>query len=350
MLRAYPIHPEVFDRLYEDWSTLDNFQRTRGVLKLMAKVIYRLWKDGNNDPLIMPGSLPLYDSDTRNDVIYNLPAGWDPVLERDIDGERAETTDIESKDTRFGSVQACRRTARTIFLGSAPTTANQIVRGVELERILLGAVQAGQQTGIFKDALRRLADKLHYLNSSQNRFWFDTRPNLRREMEERKRRFYDKEDVFPTIQEYLRKTIASSIFGHVHIFTESNDIPDDWNLRLVVLSPEAAFSRSEQRLARDKATLILKMRGDTPRQKQNRLIFLAADSDNVSRLKDLVRSMLAWQSIVSDYKENKLVLDNLMARNAEASLNQAKDALQRMIRETYKWLLAPVQDLSLIHI
>jgi predicted AAA+ superfamily ATPase len=39
LLHAYPIHPEVFDRLYEDWSTLDNFQRTRGVLKLMAKVI-----------------------------------------------------------------------------------------------------------------------------------------------------------------------------------------------------------------------------------------------------------------------------------------------------------------------
>ena len=59
MARAYPIHPEVFDRLYEDWSSLDNFQRTRGVLKLMAKVIHRLWKDGNNDPFIMPGNLPL---------------------------------------------------------------------------------------------------------------------------------------------------------------------------------------------------------------------------------------------------------------------------------------------------
>src|SRR6185437_16037426 len=42
---AYPIHPEVFTRLYEDWTTIDGFQRTRGVLKLMAKVIYRLWKD-----------------------------------------------------------------------------------------------------------------------------------------------------------------------------------------------------------------------------------------------------------------------------------------------------------------
>src|SRR6185503_4017505 len=43
LVQAYPIHPEIFDRLYEDWSTLDGFQRTRGVLKLMAKVIYRLW-------------------------------------------------------------------------------------------------------------------------------------------------------------------------------------------------------------------------------------------------------------------------------------------------------------------
>jgi predicted AAA+ superfamily ATPase len=35
---AYPIHPELFDRLYNDWSTLDAFQRTRGVLRLMAAV------------------------------------------------------------------------------------------------------------------------------------------------------------------------------------------------------------------------------------------------------------------------------------------------------------------------
>jgi len=29
---AYPFHPEIFDRLYTDWSTLVKFQRTRGVL------------------------------------------------------------------------------------------------------------------------------------------------------------------------------------------------------------------------------------------------------------------------------------------------------------------------------
>jgi predicted AAA+ superfamily ATPase len=344
LVHAYPIHPEVFDRLYEDWSTLDNFQRTRGVLKMMAKVIHRLWKDGNNDPLIMPGSLPLYDADVRNEVIYYLPQGWDPVLERDVDGERAETTEIENKDTRFGSVQACRRAARAVFLGSAPSTTNQLVRGLELERVMLGIVQPGQQIGLFKDALRRLGDRLHYLNHANNRFWLDTRPNLRREMEDRKRRFQDKEDVFPTLRERVQRGFASGVFGGIHVFTDSGDVPDDWALRLVVLPPDAAFSKSGQSLAIDRAAEILKKRGDQLRFKQNRLIFLAADYDSVSRLKDHVRSYLAWRSIVADYKDNRIVIDNLMAKQANASLEQAEETVRRMIRETYKWIVAPMQE------
>lgn len=348
LIHAYPIHPEVFDRLYEDWSTLDNFQRTRGVLKLMAKVIHRLWRDGNNDPLIMPGSLPLMDPDTRNEAIYYLPQGWDPVIERDVDGERSETWELENQDTRFGSVQACRRVARSIFLGSAPHSVQmsgaQVSRGLELERLLLGVVQPGQQVSLFKDALRRLNDRLHYLNHANNRFWLDTRPNLRREMEERKRRFQDREDVFPAVRERVQRSFASGVFGGVHIFTSSGDVPDDWALRLVVLPPDAAFSKSGQSLAIERATEILKKRGDQPRFKQNRLLFVAAEYDSVSRLKDHVRSFLAWRSIVSDYKDNRIVLDNLMAQQAQASLDQAEETVRRMIRETYKWLLAPVQE------
>lgn len=344
LVRAYPIHPEVFDRLYEDWSSLDNFQRTRGVLKLMAKVIHRLWNDNDKDPLIMPGSFPLADAETRNDLIYYLPPGWDPVVERDVDGPRAETTEIESRDTRLGAVQACRRAARAIFLGSAPTTTAQMVRGLELERMVLGVAQPGQQVGIYKDALRRLGDRLHYLNSGNNRFWFDTRPNLRREMEERKRRFQDREDVFPALRERLQKAFAAGIFGGTHIFTASGDVPDDWQLRLVVLPPDAAYSKSGQNLATARAADILKHRGEQPRFKQNRLIFLVADHDSVGRLKDQVRSALAWQSIVGDIKDAKLNLDQHQARQASKDLDDANDALRRMVRETYKWLLAPMQE------
>jgi hypothetical protein len=97
-------------------------------------------------------------------------------------------------------------------------------------------------------------------------------------------------------------------------------------------------------LGLERATEILKKRGEQPRFRQNRLIFLAADSDSVIRLKDHVRSYLAWRSIVADYRDNRIVLDNLMARQVQDSLAQAEETVRRMIRETYKWLLAPVQE------
>ena len=344
LLKAYPIHPEIFDRLYEDWSSLENFQRTRGVLKLMAKVIHRLWTDGNNDYLIMPGSLPLYDGNTRNEAIYYLPPGWDPVVERDIDGDRAETTEIESQDTRFGSVQACRRVARTVFLGSAPGTPNRMMQGIEQERVLLGSVQPGQQTSVYRDALHRLSDRLYYLNSAGDRYWFDIRPNLRREMEERKKRFDEKDDILPAIAEGVKKAITKGIFDGIHIFTKSGDIPDDSALRLIVLPPYAHYGKRDVQMATVCAAEYLKHRGDQPRHRQNRLIFLAADADNVRILTDHVRSMLAWESIVSDYKDKRIVLDNLMGDNAANSLETARRTVARTIRETYRWLLVPVQE------
>ena len=342
--QAYPIHPEVFDRLYEDWSSLDSFQRTRGVLKLMAKVINRLWKSENNDPLVMPGSLPLYDGDVRNEAIYYLPPGWDPVIEGDIDGERAEATEIEAREPLLGSQQFCRRAARTIFLGSAPTTASQANRGITQERVLLGAALPGQPTGRTKDALARLTDRLHYLNVHNNRYWFDTRPNLRREMEDRRRRFGAGEEVLSAIRSRITSAIAQGVFGGVHVFAASADVPDDWQLRLVVLAPDAAYSKTGANLAVERATDVLQHRGEQPRMKQNRLLFLAADQDVVSRLRDQVRTWLAWQSIVNDAREGRLNLDGYMNRQASKSLEDAQEGLKRMAREAYKWLLAPGQD------
>lgn len=345
LVSAYPIHPEVFERLYEDWSSLENFQRTRGVLKLMAKVIHRLWKDGNNDLLIQPGNLPLYDSDASNDILCYLPAGWNPVISKDIDGEQAEANQIDVTDTRFGSVQAARRSARTIFLGSAPSTSNRLVQGLELERVLLGSVQPGQQVSIFKDALTRLRDRLAYLNNGNNRFWFDTRPNLRREMEDRKRRFQP-DAVNAEIKYRVDQAIAKGVFQAVHVFTPGADIPDNFELRLVVLPPSAGFSRSNPNQALDAALKILTKRGDQPRMKQNRLIFLAPDIDTVERLRDQIRSVLAWNSIVGDYRDNRIVLDNLQAKSANNSLEEAQNSLRRVVRDTYKWVLAPHQEVK----
>jgi predicted AAA+ superfamily ATPase len=353
LVQAYPIHPEVFDRLYEDWSTIEGFQRTRGVLKLMAKVIYRLWKDDNKDLMILPGSLPLYEGSTRNELTYYLPAGWDPVIEGDIDGDRAETTELESRETRFGQLQAARRVARTLFLGSAPSSVSTKpgIRGLDRGRVLLGCLQPGQAASVYTDALNRLVDRLHYLNSSGDkaqdttRYWFDTRANLRREMEDRKRRFDDKTDVRQTIRDALNRLIGSGmLFDGVHIFTPHGDIPDDGGLRLVVVPPENWYAREEARLAGDLVLETVRNNGKMPRYRGNRLLFLAADHGALTRLRDAARVVLAWGSIVDDVDKGRLNIDLLQQRQAQKELETARGVLPRTARECYKWLLCPTQN------
>jgi len=355
LLRAYPIHPEVFDRLYEDWTTIEGFQRTRGVLKLMAKVIYRLWKDDNKDLLIMPASLPLHDGSTRSELTYYLPAGWDPVIEGDIDGDRAETTELENREPRFGQVGAARRVARTIFLESAPASAGTKVsiRGIDRARVILGCLQPGQGSSVYSDALNRLADRLHYLNSSGDkaldttRFWFDTRANLRREMEDRKRRFDDHKEVRGKIAEALKQGPGSATFiDGVHIFTPHSDVPDDSALRLVALTPEKWYSKDEPRLAFEAVMEWVRNNGTKPRHHWNRLLFLAADHSMLSRLNDAARVALAWGSIVEDVKEGRLNIDLLQKKQAEKELQAAEDVVPRAARECYKWLLCPSQENS----
>ena len=343
---SYPIHPEVFDRLYEDWSTLDKFQRTRGVLQYMAVVIHRLWKDDNQDALIMPGSLPLNDSTVRNKSIHYLPQGWEPVIEREVDGPRSVPADLDGHKPIFGSVQAAKRTARTLFLGSAPSSQEQGSRGIEIERILLGAVQPGQSIGAFEDVLKHLRDRLHYLYSNQERYWLDTRPNLRREMESRKQNISDRDELLPLLKDRLSRSFGNNHhFAGIHVFTPSQDVPDDFGQgpRLVVLPVSAGFSRTQNNLAFTEAEKILKHRGEQPRQKQNRLIFLAADFDVVSRLKEMGRTYLAWRSIVKDIEEGNLNHDLAHLNQAKNNQNGTEKILAQLLREAWRWLLAPTE-------
>ena len=131
MRQAYPIHPELFERLYEDWSTLERFQRTRGVLRMMASVIHRLWIDGDQSLMIMPGSIPLFNRTVQSEMVRYLPENFAAIVDADIDGAGSKPYQIDQDVRQLGRFTASRRVARAIFMGSAPTVSAQRVRGVE---------------------------------------------------------------------------------------------------------------------------------------------------------------------------------------------------------------------------
>ena len=155
---AYPIHPEIFDRLYTDWSTLVKFQRTRGVLRLMAAVIHSLWEKGDKTPLILPANISIDDPRVQFELTRYLSDNWVPVIEKDVDGPNSLPLRMDGEVPNLGKFSACRRVARTIYLGSAPTT-TAAHRGLEDRRVKLGCVMPGESPAIFGDALRRLAGR-----------------------------------------------------------------------------------------------------------------------------------------------------------------------------------------------
>lgn len=224
------------------------------------------------------------------------------------------------------------------------------LRDLDRGDVLLGSLQPGQPAALYADALHRLSDRLHYLNASGDQaqdtthYWFDTRANLRREMEDRKGRFTEAQEVRAKLSDVLRR-LTSSITGFdgVHLFTAHGDVPDDSALRLVVLLPEQFYSKQETRLATEEVLAYLRNNGPKPRYRGNRLLFLAADHAALGRLRDGLRTTLAWASIVDDVKDGRLNIDRLQEQQAQKERRTAAEVLPRIAREAYRWLLCPYQ-------
>lgn len=347
MRQCYPIHPEVFARLYEDWSTLPNFQKTRGVLQYMATIIHRLWEDGTEEPLILPGSIPLRDRDVANKTSQFLPNGWAAIIDREIDGENSYPVRLDAQDPRFGPLHAAVRVARTIFLGSAASSSAQAVRGVDFRRICLGCALPGQELSFYQDALARLKDSLQYLFTGNDHYWFDTRPNLRRTMEECKRRITEGE-----VRDCLGRAVrekwgnpASVIVGH--IFEDHRNIPDDITdrIRVVVLPPEKAYSPVDNgKNAFLAAETFLDKHGTQARQRKNRLVFLTPEIGAARRIEEECRTVLAWRAVregIANGSLNVTQQEKSQVVNAEQS---ATELLRGLIGEGFTYLLVPVSN------
>lgn len=341
---AYPIHPEVFARLYEDWSTLAKFQRTRGVLRLMAAVIHSLWERGDRNPLILPCTIPMDDSQVQFELTRYLSENWVPVIEKDVDGPSSLPVRLDSEVPNLGKYHACRRVARTIYLGSAPIqrTAHQ---GIEDRRIRLGCVMPGEAPAVFGDALRRLASEAIHLYQDGTRYWYSTQRTVTKVAEERAAQLErEPEKVAREIERRVREEVRRrpGQFSRVHDFPRSTqDVPDDMDARLVVLGIDHPHTRGQESPALIFAKQVLEWRGSSPRHNRNTLVFLAADQARLQDLEEAVRRYLAWESILQD--KEVLDLSPHQVRQAESQKVAADVTVNVRLPETFQWLLVPVQ-------
>lgn len=345
MKAAYPIHPELFARLYTDWSALERFQRTRGVLRLMASVVHALWTRNDQAPLILPASVPIDDNAVATELTRHLEDNWKPVIDTDIDGDSAVSVQLDRELPNLGRYLAARRVARTIFIGSAPKLRSPH-RGLEANRIRLGCVLPGESIATFGDALNRLTDRSTYLYVDGARYWYGVQPGVARMAQDRADQLLEsgREDLHAELIRRLRAQDRDrGIFARVHIAPGgSADVPDEPEARLVILGPSHPHvARSDDSPALDAAVHILDQRGTAARLYRNMLLFLVADQRRLEELLQGIAECLAWRAITDEAEE--LNLDAHQARQARTKRDETDRTVDLRIAETYRWALVPTQ-------
>lgn len=344
--KAYPIHPELFDQLYTSWGSLEKFQRTRGVLRLMAQVIHELWMGNDPSVMIMPGSVAINSARVEPELLHYLDSSWQSIIAGDVDGVTSTPYKIDQSAPNLNRYSATRRVARAVFMGTAPTH-GQENKGLDDKQINLGVVQPGERPAIFGDALRRLANQAKFMHSDLGRYWYSMSASLNRLAADRAAQFEEAlvlHEIDKALSGYINGLADRGHFDTVQVAPGSSaDIPDEpGGVRAVVLGVAHPHTGREGSEALAEAKDIMMQRGSTPRVYRNMLVFLAAEQRQLDNLKSAQRAALAWAEIVRETK--RLNLTQSDSALAEAKLKEASETLKTRMKEAWCYLIYPVQE------
>ncbi|MFE7128354.1 Swt1 family HEPN domain-containing protein [Streptomyces sp. NPDC057617] len=344
---TYPIHPELFARFYEDWSTLPKFQRTRGVLRLMSTVIHALWRDQNQSPMIMPGDVPIHDTRVNQELTYYLEDSWKPIIDADVDGPGSTPETVDAEKPVLGQRGMSRRVARTVFMGSAPRV-HAARKGLSEAHIRLGMAIPGEPLGNFRTALNALGDRSTYLYGDGERHWYDIHANITRTAKDAAEKLLDDPDkVWADVVRRLSpvRSVRGQFFTAVHAAPlPASDIPDNDGARLVLVHPR--FTHRNAKSVPDTEALhfvqeALDQHRSATRQHRNTLVFLAPDRKEIDEVAEAVREYLGWKQVLQQHLQ--LDLTDNQRTQARTRMEKADETVSLRLGKAYRWVLVPEQ-------
>jgi hypothetical protein len=303
---AYPFHPDLIDILVEKWSTFSSFQRTRGVLRLLANVIEDLYQQETNIDMILPGDINLEKPGIRQEFLKHIGSEYEGVIASDIAGHEAKSQALDQANRSWKHL--AQRISNAIFCHSF--SADDSEKGITLPYIKLAVLRSDTIPAMVTEVLQKLGNELWYLNSRGDAHYFSRIPNLNRMI-------LDKKELFNQTYETELKAIIQKEVGRkftVYLWQDSSDaIADNRSLKLVILHPGDNGSQIPAWIER---------KGQAFREYQNTLFFALADTAAFAKMREDVKTYLALQEIEDSVKSGEM-----------AALETKKDEIQRRLRD-----------------
>lgn len=336
---AYPFHPAALSVFERKWQSLPRFQRTRGVLRLLALWVARSFQEDHRqqfpDPVIGLGSAPMDDQRFRAAVFEQLgSADLEGPSTTDIAGSaNAHSVRLDKEATeaiRKGRLH--QKVATAIFFES---NGGQLRTEAALGEIKAAAGGPGVNMADIDHVLDGLITNCYYLNIDRNRYRFSVTPNVNKILTDRRAAVQPKQ-----IDDLLRREIEAAFRVRVKDYDldvrpfpeRTNDVPDRPVLTLAVLHPERQSDAAATRAFMDK---IVKECGNTGRTFKAAVVFVVADG--MAAMRDAARDVLAWREIDED-DETTSRLDDGQRRQLTVSVGGSKKTLEEAIWRGYRYL------------
>ena len=325
---AYPFLPEVIDVLYQRWGSFPNFQRTRGVLRLLSLVLYSLKE--KSLPYITLADFDLSVQEIRQELLKHVGPEYDSIIASDITSAVAGAKKVDvglgdaHKGFRFGS-----RSATTIFLYSFSGKPDPEKKGADLQEIKRHATTTGNPSSVVAEANEQLRSKLFYLQHEGERTYFANQPNLNRILQTRMENITDSE-----VNEFEEIALKGALSGNrLNTYVWQKDgsgIRDDTELKLVILKTR------DDALMKD----TLEMKGNTPRANRNTVFFLTPLERERRGFYNQIRKVIAYQTIE---KDRTLALSPGQSKEVRIERKRAEDGVGDMLRRYYRSLSIPAR-------
>jgi len=348
LVKAYPFHPELIAVLYERWGTIPEFQRTRGVLRLLADVISDLYQAKDNDPLIQSGSVNLGAAAVRGELIKHT--GWGgtghSVIDSDIAGKNAKAPEIDRQlGSEYAKESVSEKIAKAIFMYSFSGGQQ---RGATLPQLRVAVLNPEMAPPFVSDALDRMTKRLWYMYHDSGLYRFESRPNLNRILVDREEMVRSEPDkVRDFAKQTLNDMIGDATFRVYRYPEEDRDVADEPRLGLVVLDLDQGATEEGPTTDTEKfVTQVLKQHGKGFRKHANMLIFLAPDQARSSEVTDAARRLLALRNIEED-KSTKRQLTDEQLKDLAGRLKEADARLPAALATVYRLVLVPAKNKTL---
>ncbi len=302
--RAYPFHPELLYILSHKVATIPNFQRTRGALRLLARVVRALWATPDAPvPMIHPHHLDFADPEIVGDLTSRLERPkFQQVIEADIVSRSgAAHAQVADRDwAQAGKPPYTQRVAKAAFLHSLVQSGPSGVRPDELH---LAVLEPGDDPTLVKKALEHLEDKAWFFEFDGHRYRFKTEPSLNKIILD-EMSAVGRLRAKAHLDQRIQRMWPSGLVQVVFFPREPGDVPERAEQpQLVILHYDAAKVPNETaEQPPDMVRRIFKYSGalEAHRVYANYLAFLVADADQIKPMVQQAQRELAIQRLLDD--------------------------------------------------